>query len=254
LGDVEEWTVIAHNDFSFKGEGPSHPFHIHVNPFEIVSIVDVQGNDKNPWKGPVWKDTIVLNEGEKVTFRTRYQDFDGIFVQHCHILDHEDQGMMELIQIINPTPTPTLTDIPKPYKAPAMILTDALGGVHCWDSDKLKKTTVVFLFEKLKCLACSRQIGGYWQLFEKFQAADIDVIAVSSGTPEELYKGLKKKNQRPIPFQIYADSTGKIFRDYGCMGLHGTFIIDNKGNIRWQIVSIAPDEEVEKVLEKAIRV
>jgi len=38
------------------------------------------------------------------------------------------------------------------------------------------------------------------------------------------------------------------------MGLHGTFIIDNKGNIRWQIVSIAPDEEVEKVLEKAITV
>ena len=33
-------------------------------------------------------------------FRTRYDVFTGKFVQHCHILDHEDQGMMQLIEII----------------------------------------------------------------------------------------------------------------------------------------------------------
>jgi len=250
LGNVEEWTILVHNDFAFKGKGPSHPFHIHVNPFEIVSIVNVNGVDKNPWGRPVWKDTIVMNEGEKVTFRTRYEDFDGLFVQHCHILDHEDSGMMELIQIIKPQPT--LTNIPQLHKAPGMILTDALGRISCWDPSRgLPKPTVVFLFEKTKCLACSRQIREYSNLFQEFVSAGVDVVGVSSGTVKDLLKGLKKKNQKAIPFQIYVDATGRISKDYGCMGLHGTFIIDKKGDIRWQNVSITPYEDVQDVLKKA---
>jgi FtsP/CotA-like multicopper oxidase with cupredoxin domain len=35
-----------------------------------------------------------------VTLRTRYEDFVGLFVLHCHLLDHEDLGMMQLIEVV----------------------------------------------------------------------------------------------------------------------------------------------------------
>lgn len=48
---------------------------------------------------PVWKDTLIMREGWTEKIVTHYKDFIGSFVQHCHILNHEDQGMMELIEI-----------------------------------------------------------------------------------------------------------------------------------------------------------
>ena len=101
LGGVDEWTMYS--DFV------SHPFHIHVNPFQIVEILDPDGNDVSvlgaedggdPQYGGlkgVWKDTLwVKNPGTnpkmsyKVVIRTRYQRYIGEFVLHCHILDHEN--------------------------------------------------------------------------------------------------------------------------------------------------------------------
>nr|WP_255699855.1 multicopper oxidase domain-containing protein [Jiella avicenniae] len=47
----------------------------------------------------VWKDTIFTLPGHLVRFRTRYERYIGDFVLHCHILDHEDQGMMQNVRI-----------------------------------------------------------------------------------------------------------------------------------------------------------
>ncbi len=103
----------------------SHPFHIHVNPFQIVEILDPTGKDVSapdavddyggsvdtqyPGLKGVWKDTLwVKNPGTtpatqyKLIVRTRYERYIGDFVLHCHILDHEDQGMMQNIRIALP--------------------------------------------------------------------------------------------------------------------------------------------------------
>ena len=76
-----------------------HPYHIHVNPFEVI-FRDEEGKIKDR----IWKDTILVDElnssqTNKIETRTRYEDFTGAFVTHCHILDHEDHGMMEKIVI-----------------------------------------------------------------------------------------------------------------------------------------------------------
>ena len=42
----------------------------------------------------------MVRSDEEVTVLTHYEDFTGTFVQHCHILPHEDMGMMELIEIV----------------------------------------------------------------------------------------------------------------------------------------------------------
>jgi FtsP/CotA-like multicopper oxidase with cupredoxin domain len=92
LGSVEEWTIFNMNYVQ-------HPFHIHINPFQVVKI---NGAPVEPF----WADTVGLPIGgtpqnpTSVTFRTRFLDFRGTFVMHCHILSHEDMGMMQTIEMV----------------------------------------------------------------------------------------------------------------------------------------------------------
>ena len=92
LGSVEEWTIFNMNNIR-------HPFHIHINPFQVVKI---NGQPVEPF----WADTIALPPGgspaepTSVTFRTRFRDFAGTYVMHCHMLAHEDMGMMQMIEVV----------------------------------------------------------------------------------------------------------------------------------------------------------
>lgn len=101
LGNTEEWILNTQDDSLYY----AHPFHIHVNPFQTWRF----GPDGNP--ETVWRDTILVRQGVPTYIFTRYQDYIGQYVYHCHILDHEDQGMMELVEIVDP-PAPTATPQP----------------------------------------------------------------------------------------------------------------------------------------------
>jgi FtsP/CotA-like multicopper oxidase with cupredoxin domain len=94
FGRASEWTVSGDAVFA-------HPFHIHVNPFELQrSEPDESGMRTTQW---IWKDTILLpSDGSSIQMRSRYTEFEGDFVLHCHILGHEDQGMMEWVRIAVP--------------------------------------------------------------------------------------------------------------------------------------------------------
>lgn len=122
LNGVDEWLL--------QSTMVSHPFHIHVNPFQIVKIINPHGKDvslpgakddddpgDNQYAGlsGVWKDTLMVKslvlpgntkplKGQmyKIYVRTRYERYIGEFVLHCHILDHEDQGMMQNVEIVLP--------------------------------------------------------------------------------------------------------------------------------------------------------
>ncbi len=87
---AEEWTLHSSND--------NHPFHVHVNPFQVLSIKD--SNNNETLKQPVWKDTILLPQNYTICFRTQFADYPGKTVLHCHKLDHEDYGMMEMFRIL----------------------------------------------------------------------------------------------------------------------------------------------------------
>ena len=105
LGGVEEWQVYS----VLAG----HPLHIHVNPFQIVSITNAQGQQVSDpalpgydpdYAGLVgqWKDTLFVKEGHRAVIRTRFERFTGDFVMHCHILFHGDHGMMQNLRIYDP--------------------------------------------------------------------------------------------------------------------------------------------------------
>lgn len=113
LGTVDEWRVSA------AATAGGHIFHIHVNPFEIVDILNGAGASIYDSTGActpaeigtgdtqyctqhdVFRDTLFIKQGYTAVLRTKYEDFTGEFVMHCHILDHEDQGMMENVSIIS---------------------------------------------------------------------------------------------------------------------------------------------------------
>jgi FtsP/CotA-like multicopper oxidase with cupredoxin domain len=101
LGATEEWTL--YNDLS---GGPAHPFHIHINPFQVTEIKT--SATAAPIKLPVdwiWWDTIAIPPGGYIKFLSRFVDYTGAYVLHCHILGHEDRGMMEMVQVIDPMTT-----------------------------------------------------------------------------------------------------------------------------------------------------
>lgn len=100
---LENWTSVA------------HPFHIHVNPFQVLRIETPTAQNKystyRPAKDFVWQDVIAIPpgvispDGKQITpgriiIRQTYLDFVGTFVLHCHILAHEDRGMMQLVRVV----------------------------------------------------------------------------------------------------------------------------------------------------------
>ncbi len=115
--------VNTTDDWVLTSQGEPHIFHIHVNPFQVMDVLYAKPGEKpksifgpngeclvpadelglqNQYCG-MWhefKDTIFVQNDYQVLVRTHYDRYIGEFVIHCHILDHEDGGMMTNIQIV----------------------------------------------------------------------------------------------------------------------------------------------------------
>lgn len=88
-------------DFMISVKGNDHPFHIHINPIWVlrIDVPDENGNLHNVLPEPMWMDTVAIpRNGGRVVFRTRFDDFVGKWVNHCHVLLHEDNGMMQEVE------------------------------------------------------------------------------------------------------------------------------------------------------------
>jgi suppressor of ftsI len=92
LNATEEWVI--HNDSDVW-----HPFHIHVNDYQVVAV-----NGQTSYARS-YEDTTQVPPHGSITMRTRFLDFTGKFVYHCHILLHEDGGMMGIVDVVDPNAT-----------------------------------------------------------------------------------------------------------------------------------------------------
>ena len=110
VGATEDWVLTS--------SGEPHIFHIHVNPFEVMDVtqggksifgphgeclvpadsVGLQNQYCNMWH--TFKDTVFVQNDYEVHVRSTYDRYIGEFVMHCHILDHEDSGMMANVLIV----------------------------------------------------------------------------------------------------------------------------------------------------------
>lgn len=89
VGTSEKWQIVALD---------GHPYHIHINPF----LVCPNHSNKEPnfahWRDTMW---VQVEDGPRDVMM-RFDGFTGRFVEHCHKLNHEDEGMMELVEICAP--------------------------------------------------------------------------------------------------------------------------------------------------------
>jgi FtsP/CotA-like multicopper oxidase with cupredoxin domain len=86
LGTTEIWQVE-------NLVGMDHPFHLHGFQFQLL--------DRNGVAEPFrsWKDVVNVPKHETARFIVRFDDYAGKWMFHCHILDHEDHGMMGILQV-----------------------------------------------------------------------------------------------------------------------------------------------------------
>lgn len=83
-GTVEEWTIRNPTTMD-------HPFHLHVWPMQLIE------EDGKGVEGPTWRDVINVPAGGWIRVLVDFTRHPGRSVYHCHILDHEDAGMMAVV-------------------------------------------------------------------------------------------------------------------------------------------------------------
>ncbi len=103
LGSIEEWNFINYNN-------DEHPIHIHVNDFQVTHYFDpttgletgpeMWGVDNANVPAPVMGAEESVIQGGALSLRSSFDDFTGLFVMHCHRLNHEDNGLMALVNVI----------------------------------------------------------------------------------------------------------------------------------------------------------
>jgi FtsP/CotA-like multicopper oxidase with cupredoxin domain len=103
LGSVEEWNFVNHNN-------DAHPIHVHVNDFQVTKLFDptiglklgpqMFGEDNANVPAPSLGPKEAVIQPGTLTMRTKFNDYLGLYVLHCHRLNHEDNGLMMLINVI----------------------------------------------------------------------------------------------------------------------------------------------------------
>lgn len=87
LDTLEIWELVNNTDMD-------HPFHLHTYPFQIIS----RNSMTEPYRA--WKDVVNVKEGETVRIAVPFKNFTGTTVYHCHIVEHEDRGMMGVLEVV----------------------------------------------------------------------------------------------------------------------------------------------------------
>lgn len=115
LNANEIWTIR-------NTSGEAHPFHIHDISFYILDVADTNGTNRQPppayMQGP--KDVVFVRNGTEVRFLTQFTDFyttvdsDSAYMYHCHILAHEDGGMMHQFVVTDSVGFFTGLNVPDP--------------------------------------------------------------------------------------------------------------------------------------------
>ena len=125
LGTTEEWTIVnkSYGEEGIWGEW--HPFHIHQNDFIVTEINGLSTDEITAYPSNQLADTVLLGgayingtqhadnpygqaaglttenvQPFSTKIRMRFEDFPGAYVNHCHILFHEDAGMMQAVKVI----------------------------------------------------------------------------------------------------------------------------------------------------------
>lgn len=103
LSTTEVWEL--NNTSGMMGMSMVHPIHVHGLQFQVIErSINSQftaGYEavRYGYVDEGWKDTVMMMPGERIKVLLRFEDFTGMYVYHCHNLEHEDAGMMRNYQV-----------------------------------------------------------------------------------------------------------------------------------------------------------
>lgn len=125
------------------------------------------------------------------------------------------------------------------------------------------RPVVVIFYLGKGCSHCMEQLNEFAPLQQEFTDAGIDILAISTDSTEGLRETYRDRNgeeeTNPFPFPLLSDPELKTFKDYRAyddfeeMALHGTFLIDEVGQVRWQNISYEPFMHPKFLLEECVR-
>jgi FtsP/CotA-like multicopper oxidase with cupredoxin domain len=87
VGATEQWEIYNSTLYD-------HTFHLHGYSFQPISLAG------KPWPVREWKDSINVPAGQKLLFAVKFEDRPGMWMLHCHILDHINLGMMAMLHVM----------------------------------------------------------------------------------------------------------------------------------------------------------
>jgi peroxiredoxin len=120
------------------------------------------------------------------------------------------------------------------------------------------KPVIVIFYLGYGCLHCAEQLKELTKKFDGFRNAGFDVVAISTDKQENLKRAYADL-ETGFPFPLLADPEMSVFRQYRCfddfekVALHGTFVVDRNGLVRWQDISFEPFMDMDFLLKESVR-
>ena len=146
-----------------------------------------------------------------------------------------------------------------PVEAPAWRLPTGLGDDVAL-ADHAGRPVLVVFFLGFGCVHCVEQLQALKPSCRAFADAGISVVAIGTDTAAELAASRRAASDADAyPFPIVADPDLEVFRRYRChddfegMALHGTFLVDGDGLVRWQDIGYEPFMDLDFLLTEARR-
>jgi peroxiredoxin/tetratricopeptide (TPR) repeat protein len=145
----------------------------------------------------------------------------------------------------------------QPSPAADWSLADAQGRTMSLKDYRGKPVVVIFYLGR-GCPHCIEQLEAFEPVASQYAAAGISLVGISTDSAQGLQQTLQK-TKAPFSFPLLSDPDLKVFKGYRAyddfehMPLHGTFLIDGDGLVRWQDVSFEPFRETKFLLAEAKR-
>ncbi len=145
----------------------------------------------------------------------------------------------------------------QPYQAPTWGAKKTDGTLVAGEEFDGKPRVIIF-YLGFGCLHCIEQIHAFEPLYEEYKKAGIDVVAISTETVKELEEGLASFGEE-VKIPLLSDGEQHVFKQFRCWDdfenqpLHGTFLIDHRGKVRWQDISYEPFNDAEFLLKESKR-
>jgi peroxiredoxin len=207
-----------------------------------------------------FRDTLFIPGNASYTIRSRYQDLTGLSVLHCHILDHEDQGMMIPIKLVQPgdekkggiDPSSLLAQVD--YPAPALVLSDVHG--KRFDLKEFQGRNVVLVFFKgVRCAFCVKDLRATLREARARVGQAVEIVAVSSQKVDDVAKALAILGVNETDrFHLLVDEKTASFSDFGCgtgrEARHGLFLVDGNVRVRSRYIGETPYGDSEEVFDR----